>query len=125
MRNISLTSIAKEILEINEMLPCMVGHEFIVDCPGINMFRQVWGNTSGGHEGIGGSAMTDQMTYVIDLCDRDGNVTYFVFFGGRLGYRIASKDATPLFFSDLNNRALHGCSSYKNFYLKDRTNEKI
>lgn len=120
MRNITLVSIAKDLLEINETLPCSIGHEFVnVDCPGIKMFRQCWGNTSGGFEGIGGSAMTDQMTYVIDLCDREGNVTYFVFFGGRLGYKIASKDATASFFEDLKSGNMCGCSSYKKYYLKE------
>lgn len=119
MFNISLVSVAKDLLEINETLPCMIGNEFVnLDCPGINMFRQIWGNTSGGFEGIGGSAMTDQMTYVIDLCDRDGNVTYFIFFGGRLGYKIPKKDATNVFFEDLKNSALRGCSNYQSYYVK-------
>ena len=49
----------------------------------VYMFEQVWGNTAGGFEGIGGSAITGQTTYVlVPKFDHD----CLVFFGGRFAY---------------------------------------
>lgn len=49
----------------------------------LNVIKQSWGNTSGGWEGIGGSAMTDSYTVIIE-----NNYTgaIFVFYGGKLAY---------------------------------------
>lgn len=51
----------------------------------IHIFEQMWGNTSGGFEGIGGSAMTMQTTYVlIPKFDHD----CLVYFGSKFAYKV-------------------------------------
>lgn len=49
-------------------------------------FEQIWGNTSGGFEGIGGSAMTNQRTYVFVPTSATESEECLVFFGGRFAY---------------------------------------
>ena len=50
----------------------------------VHIFEQVWGNTTGGFGGIGGSAMTTQTTYVLVP---KFNHDCLVFFGGKFAYR--------------------------------------
>lgn len=50
-------------------------------------FEQVWGNTSGGFEGIGGSAMTTQRTYVF-IPNHQFDDNCMIFFGGRFAYSV-------------------------------------
>lgn len=49
-------------------------------------FEQVWENTSGGFEGIGGSAMTSQRTYVFVPTTATENEECLIFFGGKFAY---------------------------------------
>ena len=49
-------------------------------------FEQVWGNTSGGFEGIGGSAMTSQRTYVFVPTTATEKEECLIFFGERFAY---------------------------------------
>lgn len=84
---------AQEILSIKQTYWFYLDHETLKwqnikniqdDDFDIDIFEQVWGNTSGGFEGIGGSAMTTQTTYVlIPKFDHD----CLVFFGGKFAYK--------------------------------------
>ena len=49
----------------------------------IHMVSQTWGNTSGGWQGIGGSAMTQAYTIIIENRWFDA---IFVYYGGELAY---------------------------------------
>ena len=105
----SLAKIADELLQIhlNWNFYCMSGSEIDFD---MQTFVQLWGNTTGGFEGFGGSAMTEQRTYVFiskftDEC--------LVFFGSRFAY---SCRATETFLSDVSNCSVCGLSSCKGKY---------
>ena len=50
----------------------------------VTLFNQTWGSTALGYDGIGGSAMTDAYTVVVEFLS-----IYCVYFGcGRLAYKI-------------------------------------
>ena len=94
MGEISLIDVATEVLTIHKNW----NFHFKGDSPSdycMHAFPQLWGSTSTGFEGIGGCAMTEQMTYVFigkksELCH--------VFFGSRLAYTCVATDA---FISDV------------------------
>ena len=68
------------------------------------LFEQTWGNTSGGFEGIGGSAMTSQTTYVlVPKFDHD----CLVFFGGKFAYKAPYNEK---FMSDVREGNVKGKS---------------
>ena len=76
----------------------------------IYIFEQTWGDTSGGFEGIGVSAITNQTTYVLIP-----NFNYddcLVFFGGGFAYKVPySKE----FMEDVRNHNVAGkskCDKY-------------
>ena len=61
-----------------------------------NVFTQLWGSTTLGFSGIGGSAMTEAYTTV---CNMDNAEVYGVFFGEKLAYVV--KNPNDRFFVDL------------------------
>lgn len=76
-------------------------------------FEQLWGNTSGGLETIGGSAMTTQTTDVFlpkDLEDEDCHV----YFNGIYGYSVPMSET---FMNDVENHNVKGCLHYKQAYI--------
>lgn len=88
-----------------------VGHELMYTNTSnidFRMFTQVWGNTSGGFQGMGGSAMTKQSTIVlIPHVNREGyDKIACVFFGGQFAYKVA---VTPEFMDDLSKFQIAGC----------------
>jgi len=76
----------------------------------VYIFEQLWGNTSGGFEGIGGSAMTTQTTYVlIPKFDHD----CLVFFGGRFAYKAPYNEKFKEDVAKGNIRGKSGSDYYK------------
>ena len=75
----------------------------------IAMFPQLWGSTALGFGGVGGAAMTNAYTIVIQSEQGFG---YCVYFNGRLAYRIENPNSS--FFEDINKR-----------YMADVTMAKI
>lgn len=75
------------------------------------MFPQWWGNTSGGFEGIGGSAMTEEYTTV---AHEQNTNTYIVCFGDKPCYIIT--DPNDEFLKDLKERNIKGYNSAKGHY---------
>lgn len=72
------------------------------------MFNQTWGSTALGYDGIGGSAISDAYTVVVEFLG-----IYCVYFGcGRLAYKINPKMLTnesyKQFAIDLDSRNLPG-----------------
>lgn len=65
------------------------------------VFLQTWGSTALGLSEIGGQAITEAYTTV--MMERLTE-TYYVFFGGRLAYRIMHPKEE--FYTDLKNREL-------------------
>ena len=101
---LSLSKIALELLQINE------DFSFRLKNPRQNKisdfelytFTQVWGNTSGGFESMGGCAMTEQRTYVlVPLCEED----CLVYFGGKFAYSVPY---SPTFMNDVDNENVAG-----------------
>lgn len=55
----------------------------------VHIVKHMWGNTSGGWQGIGGSAITESYTVIIDSVDGDA---IFVYYGGKLAYIAKNND---------------------------------
>lgn len=65
----------------------------------VTMFNQTWGSTALGYGGVGGQALTDAYTVIVEFLG-----IYCVYFGcGRLAYKIDPKELTS--------------ESYKNFAI--------
>lgn len=74
----------------------------------VTLFNQTWGSTSLGYDGIGGSAMTDAYTVVVEFLG-----VYCIYFGcGRLAYKIDARQLTneslEKFQHDLDTRWVPG-----------------
>lgn len=74
----------------------------------VTLFNQTWGSTALGYDGIGGAAMTDAYTVVVEF-----QGVYCVYFGGgRLAYRIDPRNLTSegfeMFCKDLDTRNMPG-----------------
>lgn len=115
MNELSLTRMAIELLQINENISCYVNNprKIRVSDFELETFVQVWGNTSGGFEGIGGSAMTSQRTYVFIPFDDEEKC--LVFFGGRFAYHA---DYCEAFKEDLARQLLVGVSKKGKYISK-------
>lgn len=104
-----LVKIATELLQIhsNWSFYCRSGKELDFD---MVTFVQLWGNTTGGFEGFGGSALTEQRTYVFISKTTD---ECLVFFGSHFAY---SCRASENFLSDVSNGSVCGLSSCRDKY---------
>lgn len=114
MNGLSLTNIAIEVLQINDDWFNHVSdiRKIRLDDFQLHMFEQTWGNTSGGFEGMGGSAMTNQNTYILyPLKDSEDAIVYF---GGVFAYKVPISN---LFSDDVRRGAIAGKRSYGK-YLK-------
>lgn len=79
----------------------------------IYIFDQIWGNTSGGFEGIGGCAMTTQTTYVLVS---NVHSECLVFFGGGFAYKVPYSRE---FMEDVVNHNVAGKHSYGKYLRKE------
>ena len=117
-----LLQTAIELLEIKKSYSCQLDMQILIE-QGVKrlsdddfdmyIFEQMWGNTSGGFEGMGGSAMTTQNTCVIVP---KGHFKHdcMVFFGGTFCYKVPySKE----FMKDVIEGKVAGRLGYKK-YLK-------
>jgi len=106
----NLVKMAKELLDIHEEIKYYTGFgEFKEDEYDIYIFEQMWGNTSGGFQGVGGSAMTNQNTYVlIPKCEGK----CFVFFGGIFAYKVPYSQKFIKDVIDHNVKGIHGMGEY-------------
>ena len=112
---LNLATIAKELLIIQEDFRYYLidPHKSRIDDFKMETFVQVWGNTSGGFEGFGGSAMTKQRTYVFIPCGI--NEDCYVYFGSRFGYSVPMSEK---FKEDVKNHNVAGCN-HREKYLKE------
>lgn len=114
MQGLSLVRMARELLAIEEEFRNHLKdweHHDISDFE-METFTQVWGNTSGGFEGIGGSAMTEQRTYVfIPFVDGENCQVYF---GGGYAYSVP---VSKIFLSDVKNRQIEGRAGKKKYFI--------
>ncbi len=69
-------------------------------------FQQTWGNTTCGHGGVGGQAITPAQTFVFQS-DR----AWYVYQGGQFSYRIETP--SEKFFDDLRDWNLVGEIDYE------------
>lgn len=107
MNELNLVQIAIELLQINENFIFYVSNKRKTRISDFELitFEQTWGSTSGGFEGIGGSAMTNQRTYIFIPFNDDEKC--LVFFGGRFAYKA---DYCETFKQDLIKQQLVGIS---------------
>jgi len=114
MSEFSLSRTAMELLQINEEFMFHVDDRHIVKISDFELydFEQLWSNTSGGFEGMGGSAMTTQRTYVLYpiSCDEDAHI----YFGGVFAYKAP---ISAIFDEDIRNRNIAGKSSYSKYFV--------
>ena len=75
------------------------------------MFPQQWSSTSLGFGGIGGQAITEAYTVVLESRQGAG---YCVYFGGRFAYRI--KRPHGKFWDDIQTQRLNEVSGNKKWY---------
>ena len=115
MNELNLVTMARELLQIQENMAYYVANPAKTRISDFELetFEQTWGNTSGGFEGIGGSAMTSQRTYVFIPLYSDEEKC-LVFFGGRFAYKA---DYCEAFKEDLSKRQLAGVSG-KGKYIR-------
>ena len=110
--NLNLISMARELLAIHEEFSNhLINPYHLISDFELETFTQIWGNTSGGFEGIGGSAMTTQRTYVFLPVTCNGPCQ--VYFGGRFGYAVPISDT---FLEDVRQHKVVGCH-HKGKYL--------
>jgi hypothetical protein len=76
------------------------------------MFPQTWGSTALGHGGIGGSAITEAYTIVLEGFNRE----YLVYMGGQLCYKLI--DPADEFFADIRDRNLSDRRSHTKYVRK-------
>lgn len=116
MRDFNLRDMAIEILHIdqsfyNNIVPLY--HKGVRQSDyELYTFEQLWGNTSGGFEGMGGSAMTVQRTYVFVPKHAIDNMC-LVYFGGAFGYTVPISDK---FMDDVKNQRINGKSCYREYF---------
>ena len=107
-----LVTMAKELLEINEVLGSHWHIETTVGFAKMTVFNQTWENASGGFQVIGGNRIYTQRTYVFipevseELCQ--------VYFNGKYAYSVPISDR---FLEDVKNKNVAGCRDYKERYL--------
>lgn len=113
----NIITMCRELLAIEQEFPnhCVNFGKYYPQDFQMETFVQMWGNTSGGFEGIGGDMMTSQRTYVfIPEVDEPCQV----YFGGMYAYSVPVTDEK--FLQDVRNRRVAGCSkaktTYKNCY---------
>ena len=111
----NLTEMAIEILQIKNRIDQISESDNGEHNYDLETFEQLWSNTSGGFEGMGGCSMTWERVYV--FVPKRRNKNYIVFFGGRFGYKIPKDN--EVFKEDLKNMNIAGMSSFKERYLKE------
>ena len=110
---LNLVKMAKELLTIHEDFLFHSKHiETNIEDFTMETFIQTWMNTSGGFEEIGGSAITEQRTYVfIPISPTDEYCQ--VYFGDRFAYSVPVLD---VFLEDVRSQSVAGCK-HKNKYI--------
>lgn len=113
---LDFVEMAKELLNIHQNIKIHLKNPYKTEVGDFELetFVQVWGNTSGGFEGIGGCAMTNQRTYVLIPIYEDSE-DCLVFFGGMFAYSVPY---SPIFLEDVKNHQVAG-KSQKGKYLKN------
>lgn len=111
----NLITIAKQLLEIQEEYKYHLNNPQIdISQFDLETFEQMWGNTSGGFEGMGGCAMTSQRTYVlIPYIDTEDCQVYFQ---GTFAYSVPYSEE---FMNDVKNRNVAGLSRKNKYFKKE------
>ena len=96
-----LTKIVQELLAINDDLTNRTYGNVDNDVAGIYMFPQIWSSTALGFGGIGGQAITEAMTYIVDP---DYNSPLYVYFAGEFAYAV--KEPNDAFREDVRKHCM-------------------
>ena len=116
MNSLNLRDMAIDLLTIDRDLHLHLNepHFSTVNDFRLHTFIQMWGNTSGGFEGIGGSAMTNQRTYVLVPNSYVKEEECLVFFGSRFAYHAP---ANEVFLKDLAEQNMAGVSNKSKYRI--------
>ncbi len=87
----------------------------------IEVFEQIWGNTSGGFEGIGGSMMTSGVTYVLLPLPHIPDEPCQVYFDGVYAYSVPYENKE--FLEDVRNHCVAGKITAKRKYFAQAKRE--
>ena len=120
MSRLDLVDTAIELLAISQDIPYRLLKNKDKNLSDYKMetFTQIWGNTSGGFESIGGSSITEQRTYVfLPIYINDNCLVYF---GGNFAYSVPCSD---IFIKDVRERRIAGCRHKDKYVLKMVVNE--
>jgi len=104
--NSTLSKYISDLCSIDTWLEKAQDKEIIYFCA----FEQVWGSTTLGFGGCGGSTMTSAMTTIIQTED----FKYYVFFGGRIAYCV--DNPTEEFKKDVQRGCMKSCAEAHKVY---------
>lgn len=110
-----IISMCRELLTIEQELPnhCVNFGQYFSQNFQMETFEQVWNNTSGGFEGVGGDMITCERTYVfIPYPETDEPCQ--VYFGGKYAYSVPIE--CEKFIKDIKNRQVMGCKKARLSY---------
>jgi len=118
----NLLSMAQSLIAIYQEIPnrCKNCGKYYSSDFDIEIFEQVWGNTSGGFEGFGGSAMTTGTTYVLLPQPHIVDEPCQVYFDGFYAYSVPYENKT--FLEDVRNHNIAGKVTAKRKYSKEKNN---
>lgn len=122
--DLSLIKMARELLSIQEEFPNRLSYPQKNKISDFEMetFTQIWGNTSGGFETIGGSITILQRTYVFIPVTAEDEACQ-VYFGGAYAYMAPY---SKMFLEDVKNRCVKGMAHkavYWQNYCKEEREE--
>lgn len=114
----NLLQMSKHLISIYQEVPNRCKHcgEYGSSDFDIEIFEQIWGNTSGGFEGIGGSAMTTGTTYVLLPQPHVVDEPCQVYFDGCYAYSVSYENEE--FLKDVRNYDVAGKITAKGKYKK-------
>ena len=112
MKGLSLTSMARELLTIDDDIRFRFKNaDTRISDFELFDFTQIWGGTSLGFGGIGGQAITSARTYVFIPVSCEENC--FVYFAGRFAYSVPYSQKFMEDVKSENVAAQYECGRYK------------
>lgn len=122
MGYLNLRDMAIELLRIDQQMEMQLYKtKTKISDYALHTFEQVWGNTSGGFEGMGGSAMTAQNTHVFIPIQNCKSKICLVFFGGSFAYAVP---INSMFLEDVKQKNILGKSRYRDYWDVNEQNEE-
>jgi len=123
MNRLNLRDMAIELLRIDQQMEMQLYKEKTkISDYALHTFEQLWGNTSGGFEGMGGSMMTTQNTHVFIPLQNCKSKICLIFFGGTFAY---TAPLTSTFLKHVEEKRILGKSRFRDYWDLDEQNEEF